>query len=185
MRETRIATRYAKALFELSIEQKSQEQTHFDMILVRTVCLENKDFRLLLSSPIINIDKKQNIMNSLFEGKLGKLSLAFLNIIAAKRRENFIEPIAEQFLSLYKEYKGIITAILTTASGADDPIRNSVKDLVRGFTKKDVDLVEETKAEIIGGFILRFGQYQFDDSIRKKIMKLKREFNINVYEKGF
>jgi F-type H+-transporting ATPase subunit delta len=185
MKETRIATRYAKALFELSIEQKSQEQTHLDMILVHTVCQENKDFRLLLSSPIINSDKKQHIMKSLFEGKMGKLSLAFLNIIAAKRRENFIDPIAEQFLVLYKEYKGIISAYLTTASGADDLIRNSVKGLVRGFTKKDVDLVEEIKSEIIGGFILRFGQYQFDDSIRKKIMKLKREFNINVYEKGF
>jgi F-type H+-transporting ATPase subunit delta len=185
MRETRIAIRYAKALFELSLEQNSMEQTQQDMILVRNVCLENKDFRLLLSSPIIKIDKKQNIMKLLFEGKLGKLSLAFLNIIAAKRRENFIEPIAEQFLAVYKEYKGIITAVLTTSTGADDQIRNKVKELIRGFTKKDVDLVEEIKNEIIGGFILRFGQYQFDDSIRKKIMKLKREFNINVYEKGF
>ena len=185
MKETRIAIRYAKALFELSIEQKSLEQTNQDMILVRTVCLENKDFRLLLSSPIIKSDKKQSIMKSLFEEKLGKLSLAFLNIIAAKRRESFIEPIAEQFLAVYKEYKGMISATLTTATGADDQIRNTVKDLVRDFTKKEVDLVEEIKGEIIGGFILRFGQYQFDDSIRKKIMRLKREFNINVYEKGF
>jgi F-type H+-transporting ATPase subunit delta len=185
MKETRIATRYAKALFELSLEQKCQEQTSQDMMLVRAVCLENKDFRLLLSSPIIKSDKKQNIMKSLFEGKLGKLSLAYLNIIAAKRRENFIEPIAEQYLALYKDYLGIISVVLTTAAGADDQIRNSVKDLVSGFTKKDVDIVEEIKGEIIGGFILRFGQYQFDDSIRKKIMKLKREFNINVYEKGF
>jgi F-type H+-transporting ATPase subunit delta len=57
--------------------------------------------------------------------------------------------------------------------------------LVKGFTKKEVDLIEDIKGEIIGGFILKFGQYQFDDSIRKKITKLKREFNINVYEKGF
>jgi len=185
MRETRIAIRYAKALFELSMEQKSLEQTHQDMILVRNVCTENKDFRLLLSSPIIKIDKKQNVMKSVFEGKIGKLSLAFLNIIASKRRENFIEPIAEQFLAVYQEHKGIISAVLTTATGADDQIRKTVKELVHGFTKKDVDLVEEIKNEIIGGFILRFGQYQFDDSIRKKIMKLKREFNINVYEKGF
>ena len=113
MRETRIAIRYAKALFELSMEQKSLEQTHQDMILVRNVCTENKDFRLLLSSPIIKIDKKQNVMKSVFEGKIGKLSLAFLNIIASKRRENFIEPIAEQFLAVYQEHKGIISAVLT------------------------------------------------------------------------
>ena len=185
MRETRIAIRYAKALFELSLEQKSLEQTNQDMLLVREVCLQNKDFRLMLSSPIIKSDKKQNIMKSLFEGKLGKLSLAYLNIIASKRRENFIEPIAEQFLAVYKEYKGIISVILTTAVPADDSIKNKIKELVKGFTKKEVDLIEEIKNEIIGGFILRFGQYQFDDSIRKKIMKLKREFNINVYEKGF
>jgi len=185
MRETRIAARYAKALFELSLEQKSLEQTNKDMMLVREVCLQNKDFRLMLSSPIIKSDKKQNVMKSIFGEKLGKLSLAYLNIIAAKRRENFIEPISEQFLVLYEDYKGIMPAILTTAIAADDAIRNKVKELVRGFTKKDVDLVEEIKSEIIGGFILRFGQYQFDDSIRKKIMKLKREFNINVYEKGF
>ena len=91
MRETRIAIRYAKALFELSLEQKSLEQTSQDMLLVREVCLQNKDFRLVLSSPIIKSDKKQSIMKSLFEGKLGKLSLAYLNIIAKKRRENFIE----------------------------------------------------------------------------------------------
>jgi F-type H+-transporting ATPase subunit delta len=185
MRETRIAIRYAKALFELSLEQKSLEQTNQDMLLMREVCLQNKDFRLMLSSPIINIDKKQKVMKLIFEGKLGKLSLTYLNIIVSKRRENFIEPIAEQFLELYKEYKGIISVILTTAVIADDKIKNKVKELVKGFTKKEVDLIEDIKGEIIGGFILKFGQYQFDDSIRKKITKLKREFNINVYEKGF
>jgi F-type H+-transporting ATPase subunit delta len=185
MRETRIAIRYAKALFELSLEQKSIEQVNQDIMLVRDVCLQNKDFRLMLSSPIIKTDKKQGVINTLFEGKIGKLSLAYLNIIASKRRENFIEPITEQFLAFYKDYKGVISAVLTTAVPADDKIRGKIKELVKGFTKKEVDLVENIKNEIIGGFVLRFGQYQFDDSIRTKIMKLKREFNINIYEKGF
>jgi F-type H+-transporting ATPase subunit delta len=185
MRETRIAIRYAKALFELSLEQNSLEQTNLDMMLVHNVCAENMDFRLMLSSPIIKSDKKQSVMKAIFEQKLGKLSLAFLNIITAKRRENFIEPISSQFLVLYKENKGILSVTLTTAADADDNIRNKIKAMVGGFTHKEIELVEEVKNEIIGGFILKFGQYQFDDSIRKKIMKLKREFNINVYEKGF
>ena len=185
MRETRIAIRYAKALFELSLEQNSLEQTNVDMMLVHDVCIQNREFRLMLSSPIIKIDKKQGVMKSLFEEKIGKLSLAFLNIITSKRREHFIDPIASQFLALYKEHKGILSVTLTTAVDADEDIRNKVKTMVGGFTHKEIDLVEEVKKEIIGGFILRFGQYQFDDSIRKKIMKLKKEFNINIYEKGF
>jgi F-type H+-transporting ATPase subunit delta len=185
MKETRIAVRYAKALFELSLEQNSLEQTNLDMLIVHDVCAENREFRLMLSSPIIKSDKKQGVMKSLFEAKLGKLSLAFLNIITAKRRENFIEPIASQFLLLYKEYKGILSVILTTVVEADDNIRNKIKTMVGVFTHKEIDLIEEIKKDIIGGFILRFGQYQFDNSIRKKIMKLKREFNVNIYEKGF
>jgi len=185
MKESRIAIRYAKALFELSLEQGSMEQTCQDMNLVRDVCLTNRDFRLMLSSPVIKSDKKQNILKSLFEGKVGKLSLAYLNIIAAKRREIFIEPIAVQFLNNYKEYKGILPVLLTTAAKADNEVKNKVAGLIKNFTKKDVELTEEIKSEIIGGFIMKFGQYQYDESIRKKIMKLKREFNINVYEKGY
>jgi F-type H+-transporting ATPase subunit delta len=185
MKESRIAIRYAKALFELSLEQNSLEQTFNDMKLVREVCLTSRDLRLMLSSPIITSDKKQNILKSVFEGKLGKLSVLYLNIITAKKREMFIEPIAEQFLLLYKEYKGIIPVILTTAAKADDEIRNKITGLLKNFTKKEVELTEEIKSEIIGGFILKFGKYQYDDSVRKKIMKLKREFNINIYEKGY
>lgn len=185
MKESRIAIRYAKALFELALEQNSLEQTFNDMKLVRDVCLANRDFRLMLSSPIIKSDKKQSILKLLFEGKLGKLSVLYLNIITGKKREMFIEPIAEQFLHFYKEYKGILPVLLTTAAKADDEIRNKVIGLTKNFTKKEIELTEEIKNEIIGGFILKFGQYQYDDSIRKKIMKLKREFNINVYEKGY
>jgi F-type H+-transporting ATPase subunit delta len=185
MRETRISIRYAKALFELSLEQNSLEQVNQDMALVREVCLQNKDFRLMLSSPIIKTDKKQSIIHDLFGTKVGKLTLAYLNIIAAKRRENFIEPITEQFLAFYKDHKGMISAVLTTAVPSDNVIREKVSQMVRSVTKKEVDLVEDIKKEIIGGFVLRFGQYQYDESIRTKIMKLKREFNINIYEKGF
>jgi F-type H+-transporting ATPase subunit delta len=185
MRETRIAIRYAKALFELSLEQNSLEQTNLDMLLVHDVCEQNRDFRLMLSSPIIKSDTKQKMMKLLFETRIGKLSLAFLNIITSKRRESFIDPVASQFLALYKEQKGILSVVLTTAVDAGEDIRNKVKALVGGFSHKEIELVEEIKGEIIGGFILKFGQYQFDDSIRKKIMKLKREFNINIYEKGF
>lgn len=185
MKETRIAVRYAKALFELALEQKIIEEVFSDMKIVASVCEENRDFRRMLSSPIIKSDKKQTVLKLIFEDKINKLSKAFLNLLAAKRRETHIHQIALQYIDVYREYKGIETVYLTTAGDADNIIREKVKVLVNNFTKKEVELVEEIKAEIIGGFILKFGYYQYDDSIRNKIIKLKREYNINVYEKGF
>lgn len=185
MKETRIAVRYAKALFELALEQKIIEAVFADMMLVADVCTENRDFRLMLTSPIIKSDKKQTVMKLMFGGKINKLSQAFLNIIAAKRRESYIHQIALQYIVVYRDYKGIETVHLTTAVEPDDAIREKVKTIVKNFTKKDIELVEKIKNEIIGGFILNFGYYQYDDSIRNKIIKLKREYNINIYEKGF
>ena len=88
-------------------------------------------------------------------------------------------------MALYHDYKGILPVHLTTASDSDEEIRSVVKQIVNKFTQKEILLMEEIKKDILGGFILRFGQYQYDDSIRNKIMKLKREFNVNIYEKGF
>ena len=185
MRQTRISIRYAKALFELALEQKCLEQTHQDMILIRNVCSENRDLRLMLTSPVINIDKKQKVLKSIFENKVGNLSLLYLNIITAKRREIFLEPIANQFISVFKDYSGILSLTLTTAIKIDDEEKNKIIELTKSFTKKEIELTEEIKSEIIGGFILKFGQYQYDESIRTKMIKLRREFNINIYEKGY
>ena len=185
MKETLIASRYAKALFELSLEQNCIEQTYLDMQLIHEVCISNKDFRLMLSSPVIKSDKKKSILKALFEEKIGKLSFLYLLTITSKRREVFAEAIADEFASIYKEFKGILPAILTTSGKADEEIKQRVIKMLKDFTQKDIELTEEIKNEIIGGFILKFGQYQYDESVRKKILKLKREFKINVYEKGF
>lgn len=185
MKESRIAVRYAKALFDLALEQQIIDAISKDMELVAEVCKSSREFRLMLSSPIINSDKKQQVMKLIFGNKVNKLSLAFLNIIAAKRRETHIENIASQYVFQYREYKGIETVYLTTAEALDHTIREKTKSIVKNFTHKEIELVEDIKKEIIGGFILKFGYYQYDDSIQNKIVKLKREYNINIYEKGF
>lgn len=185
MKESRIALRYAKALFELAEEQNFLEQAHNDMQLVQSVCLSNKDFRLMLYSPIIKTDKKTAILKQLFKGTVHDISLSFLLIIASKRREAYLDEIAKQFIEFYRESKNIITAYLTTAEATNDATRNKVLNIVKDYTHKDVVLVEEIKEKIMGGFILKFADKQLDESINTKIIRLKREYNINIYEKGF
>ena len=185
MKETRIAKRYAKALFDFSLEHKVPEKIIDDMKLIYSVCKLNKDFILLLRSPIIKSDKKQNIINEIFKKHIHKVTLTYLLIITRKGRERFIKDIAEQFIILYKKYKGIITAHLTTAEAIDLSIRNQIIGLLKKQTKADIELIEEIKKELIGGFVLLFDDNQYDASIMKQIKKLQKEFDINLYIKGF
>lgn len=169
----------------MAIDIKMLDQTTKDMELVISVCKENKDFRLLLQSPIINSKKKIAIINALFEKHLQKISLHFLLIITNKRREAYLESIAKEFINLYKKYKNIITTYLKTVVKIDDDIKNKILDLMKKQTGGEIELIEEIKEELLGGFVLDFGDNKYDASILKQIEDLKKEFNINLYEKGF
>lgn len=185
MRQTRISTRYAKALFDLAVEMQNLDNVTDDMKLVITVCKENKEFSLLLKSPVINSKKKTAIINALFQKHLQEISLHFLLIITNKRREAYIESIAEEFVNLFKDYKNIISANLKTAVKIDKTARNEILEVLKKQTGGEIELIEEVKKELIGGFVLDYEDNKYDASILKQIKDLKKEFNINLYEKGF
>lgn len=185
MQGTKAASRYAKSLFDLSLEQGLLEKTHADMKLVFSTCRENKDFVQMLKSPIIKSDKKEKILKTIFEGKLNKLTIEFICIIARKKRESLLEFIAESFITKYKEHKKILTAVITTAMGLDEELRKKVLQVVKDATKSEVELVEKVNKDLIGGFIIRVGDKQDDTSIRTKILKLNRVFSENLFIKEF
>src|SRR4051812_8119848 len=130
MLDTKVAKRYAKSLFGLSRERNVAEAVSADMKLLATVCHDNRDFRLLLSSPIIHADKKLAVLNKTFTGKMHSLTLEFFRIITEKGREFYLPQIAEEFTRIYKEEKGIQTAIVTSAVGLDDKLRAEVYKMI-------------------------------------------------------
>ncbi|MCP4553355.1 MAG: ATP synthase F1 subunit delta [Bacteroidetes bacterium] len=185
MKQTRIANRYAKALFDLALEQDILESVKPDMDLVASVCEQNKDFRLMLHSPIIYTDKKEKIISLIFEKHFQQISLYFLHLITRKNREAFIEPIAKQFIEQYKEYKNITTAVLSTAVKIDQNINEEVVELLEDQTKGEIELIESVKEELIGGFVLAYKDFQYNASVQKQIKELKKEFDTNLYIREF
>src|SRR5262245_23553600 len=157
MTDTKVARRYAKSLLDLAKEKGEMEAVNNDMKLLAQVCGSNHDLRLLLSSPIISSDKKHAILKRVFSGKISALSVSFFDVISKKRRESYLEGIAVEYTRLYKEYKGIQTAIVTSAVGLDDKLRAQVYKLVKESLNSEVELIEKVDKDLIGGFILRVG----------------------------
>jgi len=185
MKEIRVANRYAKALFELAIELNVLDQVKVDAELIKNVCDQNRDFVSMLKSPVIKDVKKIAIINEIFKGKLHELFLKFLVIITHNRREELIAEIAKQFIVIYKKYKNILPANLETSVEVDAETRKNLVALLEKHTKAEIELTEEIKKELIGGFILSFEDKQYDASIKRQIKNLRKEFNINLYAKGF
>jgi F-type H+-transporting ATPase subunit delta len=183
--ETAVAKRYAKSLLGLTLERNMEDVIYEDMVLISKVCSGNKDFSLMLKSPIIIPDKKAAIIKQLFGGKLNDVTMAFINIIITKRRESYIGQIAEEYIKQYNEEKGIRIAYLTTAAPINEQIRNEVMQILREAVPGKILLKERIDKDMMGGFILRSGDKQIDTSISRKIRALKREFKLNLYIRDY
>ena len=181
-----IAQRYAKAIFDLALEMNVIEETKADMELIFGVCTTNKDFVMMLKSPIIRPEKKIKVMSKLFKDEITELSLRYLSIITRKNREQFISNIADEFIRMYKKFKNIFTIQLESAESISDDIRKKVIALMEEHTKGTIELNEEVRKELIGGFILSFDDYKYDASIAYQLRKLKKgAAEINFYIREF
>ena len=181
MLETKVSKRYAKSLIELAQEKGIMDAVHADMKLFADVCDQNRDLSLLLSNPIIHSDKKMEILRKIFGTKMNALTISFFELVARKGRESYLEHIAKSFIAIYKVKKGILTAEITTAVGLDDNLRKAVYAMVSNSGKSEVELIEKIDQKLIGGFVLRLGDKQYDASIAADLRKLAKEFSSNPY----
>jgi len=184
MSASKLGNRYAKSIMDLAIEQGTLEDVHQDITQLKDA-LSNRDLYLFFKSPIINPSKKLNILKSLFEGKVNKLTYAFYEIIVKKRREAYIPEIANAFLEQYNIHKKISTATVTTAVPINEALIEKIKSIIKK-NKKDVNevtiesIIDEN---ILGGFILKYDDKLYDYSIAGKLTNLQKSFGVNKYIK--
>ncbi len=181
MKDARVASRYAKALINLAVERNELDAAKKDIDLVYSTCLESNELQLMLQSPIISVDKKQTILDKIFNHQVGDLVRKFIAIVVSKNREELIPAITKEFLNQYRIHNGFITAEVTTAIELDDELRTKLLSIVGEENDRKVELVETVDPSIIGGLVVRIGDRQFDASIKRKINDLKKQFDRNLY----
>jgi len=176
MSDFRVASRYAKSLFSLAIDEKIEDKLKEDMLLIAETCKNSYDLRVTLKNPIVKYDKKLNILKRLFEGKVDKIVLRFIELLTRKNRANILPEMAEIWGDMYNEYKNIISARITSAIPLTPGEKEKVLKAITNYSGKKVILEESIKKDLIGGFILNIKDLQLDNSISGQIKQLKRKF---------
>jgi F-type H+-transporting ATPase subunit delta len=179
--ESRVASRYAKSFLLLSQEKGLVEDLLQDMNLFAKTCDENHALVVTLKSPIIKHDKKLAILKNIFEGKVNPFTIALFEIITRKHREAFLPEIARSYKQQYKEMKGILSAEVTTTFPLTSELRAEFKKIISTAYGKESELTEKVDKSIIGGFVLKVGDRQIDESVKNKLQRLKNKFKDNSY----
>lgn len=175
MQNPRLASRYAKSLLDLTVERNSLEDTLKDMQLLHSICSQNRDFALMLKSPVISGDKKQSIVLEVVKNyNVSDLTKKFIALLITKGRELNLPEIAEAFIEQYNKVKNIRTVTLTTAAPMTDAVKASLTSKIAGYMPDaKMDLKTNVDESLIGGFVLAVEDKLYDASIKKSLDDVK------------
>jgi len=171
MKGSRVAIRYAKALLATAKEQQAVDQVADEMELVYTTLENNQELKAVLASPVISAELKGDTLNAIF-GKLSPAVKTFLALVTENNRANHLGGAAFKYKQLYQELQGKQEAEVTTAVPLTPALEKVVMEKIKTLTDKKVELVNTINQDIIGGFILRLGDQQFDASVANQLQSL-------------
>ncbi|GAA4797474.1 ATP synthase F1 subunit delta [Olivibacter ginsenosidimutans] len=177
MSEFKVASRYAKALLDLSIEQQVLDQVKQNVEDFISVAKKHSELRAVLKNPIVKHDKKNNILKTLFGNQFQPVLIGFFTLMVNKGRGEILFGTAQEFIREYNEYKGIVIARVTSAAPLSEESKAALKEVIKSSTGHEVILENRVDSNLIGGFVVTVGDRQLDVSIAGRLNTLDRAFH--------
>ena len=178
MSGSRAAIRYAKAVLSLASDQNATVVVNNDMKLIANTIAESKDLSDMLNSPVVSPSIKKASLLEIFKD-VNALTVNIIDVLITNKRIALLENVALEYTKLYDEQRGTEVATVTTALPLTDDLKVKVLAKVKELTGKEVEVENIIDEDILGGFILRVGDIQYNASIANQLSKLKREFTLN------
>jgi F-type H+-transporting ATPase subunit delta len=181
MSGSRAAVRYAKATLSFALDQNKEVEVNSDMLFIANTIEESKDLQLLLNSPILKSELKKTAIKEVFTSKISSLSAGLIDLLIDNKRLSILDHVAKKYSVLFDKLKGIEVAKVTTAVPLTEALNKKVLRKVKEITGKEATIENSVDPDIIGGFILRIGDVQYDASVSNKLQVLKRQFEDESY----
>ncbi|WP_298499134.1 ATP synthase F1 subunit delta [uncultured Algibacter sp.] len=178
MAGARAAIRYAKALLSLATDKKAADAVNIDMKLIADTIAGNKELSDALQSPIVSSSVKKATLLDIFKNS-NESTLSLIDTLNSNNRIDILGHVASKYIQLFDESKGIQVASVTTAVELSSDLKKKVLAKAKELTGKDVEVENIIDETILGGFILRIGDMQYNASIANQLNKLKQEFTLN------
>jgi F-type H+-transporting ATPase subunit delta len=176
MSDFKVSHRYATSLLETAIEKKNLDLASADVQLIVNVLEQNRQLQLILENPVFRPELKLSVLKEIFEKRISKDSLNFIEFIVSKKRENILPAIGRRFLELYDEHLGIANVSVTTATEFTDDQKKILQSRLENVLKKKVRLNFKIDLNLVGGFIAKVGDTLYDASIKHQLDLLRKQF---------
>lgn len=178
---TRAALRYAKATLNLAKEKGLAQEVNDDMKLIESTIEENNELEVMLKSPVIKSSVKKSVLSEIFGDKVNEITSGLLNLLVENKRPALLDLVAKEFIVIYDFLQGVEVAQITSAVPLTEKLEKEILKRVQDSVGKEITLKNIVDPSIIGGFVLRVGDKQYDSSVSYRLQELLSQFEDNQY----
>ena len=182
MKDTRVASRYALALFKIAQKDGIVDIVAIDLSQLRSFAASHRRFPEFLQSPGILDEEKMALLRNLFTTRLAPPLLAFFELLLHKHRVNLLPEIAIEFERLLEEYQGLIKTRVITAVHISEDIKSGLKEKLEKLSGKKIEIIHKIDPSIVGGMIVYLHNQVIDRSVRRQLDQLRHDLlNVRVF----
>jgi len=176
MASTRAAIRYAKAILDLANSKGVAEAVNNDMKLIASTIESNLELSTFIQNPTTRVDVKESALLEVFANVNG-ITKGLFHLLFENKRFEILDAIAVQYSKVFDESNGVEVAKVTTAIPMDAALEAKVLAKIATLSGKKITIENIVDPAIIGGFILRIGDQQYNASVANRLQVLKRELS--------
>ena len=169
-----VESEYAKALYEIALENKKEELYRDYFRTLMTIYFSDDEFKKLLNSPFVDKEEKKKFIKNTFGKVFDETFLNFLYVVIDHNRTYILVDIKDEYKKLVLNSIGVVRIYVTSAKKLSDKelagIENSLKDKYVG---KKLELRNEVDEALIGGIQIRAFDESIDLSAKSSLEKLK------------
>lgn len=175
MRDTTVASRYAKALFILAEKRKEIVPALGDLAAVGQLLAPGSSAGRFFASPEVRLADKRAMLERAIGKKALRSVIVFVDLLLRKKRLGELPTIVAEYESLVEKEQGVQRAHVVSAA----PLTKAETErLVAGLehsTHAKIKLSAEVDPALIGGAFVRIGDRVIDRSVRTLLASLREQ----------
>ncbi|RZJ54180.1 MAG: ATP synthase F1 subunit delta [Flavobacterium sp.] len=176
MASTRAAIRYAKAILDLANSKGVAEAVNNDMKSIASAIENNQELSTFIQNPTTKVEVKESALLEVFANVNG-VTKGLFHLLFENKRFEILDAIAVEYSKVFDQSNGIEIAKVTTAIAMDADLEAKVLAKIATLSDKKITIENIVDPSIIGGFILRIGDKQYNASVANRLQVLKRELS--------
>lgn len=182
--DTRVATRYAQALFDVASKENIVSAVSDDLTAIVGALANDARFQTFIDNPSLNRESKLKLIESVFSDRTTALTMQLFRLLLDKRREGMIATVATEFDRFRREASNTLFAQVLSALPLSDDERKAIVAKLEKSSGQKVEATFETDANLMSGVKVHVGNSVMDGTVRGSLNRLRDKLLYDVLKQA-